>query len=386
MWTATRTELAAHWLHSLCWRGDTLVDLLGHGTIYHLDGQVERRSRAYAYPFDAVVACDRFAVLTQTLGTKALLVDLDTRRDLRELNRSYYHATDYDYPITLFHLPDGRVAIAHCPDDYCTLELELAETGERLTRREAKSADIFHTRLAASPDGRFLAENAWVWHPWNIIACFDLEAALADPTILDAQGLPIPQNGICGWEPDGVTICGHRVVYSSILEHPEDLDDVEEEDRFEVLPAEPGVPYTGEEADRVRRLSVSELQIVDPDGNPIPPAPTPRIPPRTRSLLQAFDLDTGALLSSRELAEPLGRMMPLGPDHVIAFYDHPKLIEVATGRILARWQDLDPGIERASPSVNLTAPTWPWLAMDPAHHRFALGWTDRIVVMSFTPA
>lgn len=381
MWSATRIELEASYLRSLSWRGETLIDSLGGGIVYHLDGRVDRGSilRGYAYPFDSVVSCDRFAVLYQSLGTKGLLIDLDAQSDVRELNRSYYHATDYDYPITLFRLPDGRVAIAHCPDAYCTLEIEVAETGERLTRREAKSDDIFHTRLVASLDGRYLAENAWVWQPWNIVAAFDVEASLADPSLLDGQGITIPQGGVCGWEVDGVTLCGHRVVYSSTL----GAGDTAEDDEFTVLPAEPGVPFSGEETERVRRTPGVDIHPVDAEGNPIPFAPTPRVPPGLRFLLQSFDLDTDTLLSSRELPEPIGRMMPLDDDHIVAFYDHPRLIQVSTGRVLARWEDLDPGIERASPSVSMPVPSAPFLAMDPEHQRFAVGGRDRIVVVSF---
>ena len=40
-----------------------------------------------------------------------------------------YQAHEYEYPIALYYLPDGRPAILHCPDEYCQMEIELIETG-----------------------------------------------------------------------------------------------------------------------------------------------------------------------------------------------------------------------------------------------------------------
>jgi len=73
--------------------------------------------------------------------------------------------------------------------------------------------------------------------------------------------------------------------------------------------------------------------------------------------------------------------MPAGESHVISFYDYPKLVEVATGKIVLRWEDLDAGPERGQPSAMTRPPGEPYLAMDTTHDRFAIGTSDRITVI-----
>lgn len=159
--------------------------------------------------------------------------------------------------------------------------------------------------------------------------------------------------------------------------------DVEEEEEFVVRPAEPGVQESPATAavEKVRVVHGSDVVLVDAAGTPCRPAPGPKRPAGCRVLLQAFDLDARRLLSTRELPEPVGRMMPAGPDHVVSFYDHPKLIEVATGKVVQRWEDLDAGPEREQPSAMMTPPGEPLLAMDPARARFAIGRRDRITII-----
>ena len=78
----------------------------------------------YAYSFDAAKASPdgRFAVIYEKQGTKGLL--LDNGRIVRGLNRSFYKARAYEYPVALFHEPGGSLLLAHCPNTYNCIELE----------------------------------------------------------------------------------------------------------------------------------------------------------------------------------------------------------------------------------------------------------------------
>jgi len=147
---------------SLCWHGDELVDWVGGVARYRLDGTVVERHINWAYKFDRTVASPdgRYVVIYEALGTKGLLLKSD--RLLRELNRSYYCANAYEYPVALSTLSDGSAVIAHCPEEYCKIELEEVETGRRLTSRENKPADFFHSRLRFSPGGSYLLSAGWV--------------------------------------------------------------------------------------------------------------------------------------------------------------------------------------------------------------------------------
>ena len=84
---------------------------------------------------------------------------------IRELNRSHQQAGAYDYPIALGALPDGRQILVHCPDAYNVLQIEDAATGERLTAGPREPRDVFHSRLAISPDGQHLLSAGWYWQP-----------------------------------------------------------------------------------------------------------------------------------------------------------------------------------------------------------------------------
>jgi hypothetical protein len=126
-----------------------------------------------------------FAVIYERLGTKGLL--LHDARIVRELDRSFYHANAYEYSVALFNDLDGRVLLAHCPGEYCRIELEEAETGRPLTASaDRKPSDFFHSRLATSPHGRRLLSAGWLWHPLSVVAWFDIGQALADPHHLDS--------------------------------------------------------------------------------------------------------------------------------------------------------------------------------------------------------
>jgi hypothetical protein len=288
-------------VHSLSWRGEELVDWVGGGRSFALDGKESRASVNYAYRFDAATTSPdgRFAIIHERMGTKGLL--LDNGKIVRELNRSFYCANAYEYPAVLFNDPSGRLLLAHCPEEYCRIELEEVETGRALTSSEGrKPSDFFHSRLAASPSGKRLLSAGWVWHPWSAVVSFDIEQALVEPAHLD-RGEPIaPQQryeeGSACWLDDDVIVIGGT-------DDEEDLDgDTEADATTSLCP---------------RGLAVFDL--------------------RKRSCLRAFRLE-----------EQPGTILPLGTDYVLSLYRHPKLIELATGRVLQVWSELDSGLQASS--------------------------------------
>src|SRR5690349_4418590 len=95
-------KIDAKGVKSLRWQDDFLIDWVAGGIIYHLDGKVQPRRVNYAYRFDAAVTSPsgRFAVIYEKLGTKAIV--LDKGKVIREINRSFYYANAYEYPMVLF--------------------------------------------------------------------------------------------------------------------------------------------------------------------------------------------------------------------------------------------------------------------------------------------
>jgi hypothetical protein len=327
-----RTDIAATKLQSLAWDGDALVDWVG-GARYGLDGTREELNVGYPYRFDAAVGLGPLGLAFEALGTKGRLLRDNGERAkanwipmsmdaVREIDRSYYHAEDYFYPIALFRLPDGRPAIAHCPRGYNILDIEELN-GACLTPRSARdSEDIFHSRLDASLDGKWLLSNGWVWQPWRVVCVYDVERALAEPAYLSTVGEKISHGDAWEWEMDGAAFVGPRIVCVT----------------------------NGE-----------------------------------KNALTVYDLDSRRHEALVELTEPPGsRLMAAGEDHIVLFDGTPRLLQLSTGNVVQRWNDLDGGKGLWQPSVNMEPPAPPWLAADPANARFALGWPNAIAVISLT--
>jgi hypothetical protein len=317
---------------------------VGGGRAFALDGAEYRAAVNYGYRFDAATASPDgcFAVIYEKLGTKGLL--LNDGQIVRELNRSFNHAGAYEYPVTLFNAPDGRLLLAHCPTDYCRLELEEAETGKPLTDIAArKPSDFFFSRLAASPSGTRLLSAGWHWHPWDEIVHIEVGAALANPLLLDNPDsvrrlfpdiYPPEESNACWLGDDCVAIA-----------HSENLDNFEEEENSAETP------------------------------------PKPHVPPRS---LAVYDLVSGTCLHIHQFDEPLGTIFAVGSGHILSLYRHPKLIEIATGKTLHVWRGLNTGLQTRSIMLGLEKESMPPpYAFSAVHNRFAISNGDTVTVIEF---
>jgi len=312
-------KLNAPGIRSIHWLDDGLIDWVGGGTFIGLDGRVQPNRVNYAYRFDAAVQsiCGTYAVIYERLGTKGLV--LKYGKVLREINRSYYQAHRYEYPIAVLQTGAGRWLLAHCPDGYNRLELDDLETGERLSALPSRQPrDYFHSRLRASADGRWLLSAGWVWHPWNTVEVFDIARALNDPSALD-EPVPLPrmEAEVCAAEflPSG------RLVVST---NAEDMDDPQERTPNSIGP----------------------------------------------TTVAVIDVASGLVLSTAQVQQPTGTLMALDASQVIGFYEHPKLISLVDGSVKARWEHIRSGTQLSS--IALNHEDWPVIACDPDHRRLAV--------------
>jgi len=312
---------------SLAWSGDDLVDVLGGWRRWSRAG-VETPSRvAWAFPFDQVVTSPsgRYRVLYAERGTKALLIDGDTVT--RELNRSFYHATDFDYPVALGRLPDGREVLVHCPEHYNELEVEDLESGQPLTSGPRTPRDVFHSRLSVSPDGRHLLSAGWVWHPYGVGCVYDLERALADSSTLDGLGVA-PLHQAVDAEVESACWSGSdRIVMATSAEEP--LDG--------------GQPDT---------LGPGQLGV--------------------------WSITAAAWLHRSTVAYRVGTMVGCG-SRVVALHGYPRLLDPTTGEVVAGWPDIDTGTKDASYGVT-HVPT-PIVAPHPDGSRLAIAQSDHIAIV-----
>lgn len=245
---------------------------------------------------------------------------------VREINRSYYHADVYEYPIAPFRLASGREVLAHCPESYCQLDIEDVATGEVLTRSSTrKPADIFHSRLAVSPDGRRLVSAGWVWHPVERVSLYDIGTALVNPSHLDGSGIGLEamaDQSSASFFPDG------RLAVA--LQGELDADDA--------------------------AAAQAELRIYLADGSTKPAVVFP--------------------------AGTLGTIAAIGNDHLLALHGHPRLLDVHTGHEVLSWPHLRSGTQTTG--ILMTGYDAPPIAVDSTGRRFALADAEGITVIQIS--
>lgn len=329
--TSKDITIKAPKVRSLCWSGETLVDWASGGTVLHMDGTVEAPPARYAYDFNAAAQspCGNIVVIYDKLGTKALV--LERGQVLREINRSFYHAHAYEYPIALTTLPGGEVVLAHCPIEYRRLQLEDARTGEHCIASSTdmpvrKSPDYFQSRLRFSADGSWLLSAGWVWHPWDTMRVFDAERALLDPRHLDTP-VQLPNF-------DGEVASAEFLSLSRVL------------------------------------VATSEESLDEDEADPA------SIPPNR---LTVIDIRTQSVVSSVPASEPVGNLMPVDEFVAVGFHGHPKLFSLDTGAVLARWPRIDSGNQNSS--IIWNGVKTPPIAVDPPNRRFAVAHEDRVSIV-----
>lgn len=301
---------------SLAWDGDSLIDVVGGEASVDLAGATVPPSVSWSHPFDRalVSAVSGTRIIYQATGTKALVAK--SGRTLRELDRSDYHANAYEYPIAMACFEDGREVIAHCPDGYNRIAIEVAATGERLASASQDAADLFHSRLSFSPTSRYLLSAGWVWHPYSVICVYDVGLALRNSSHLDGRGL-------LTWEAVDAEVeaacwTGPSTVFISGNPDEEPLND---------------------EGDGLRPGEVG-----------------------------VWSLNEEKWLSRRQFAGHTGTVHGLG-DQIVGLYRHPKLIEPGSPTVVTEWPELKSG-EQTSSIIGKQQP--PPFALDQANRRFAV--------------
>lgn len=324
-------------VRSLVWVGDELIDWVLGGTRFGLDGSVHRAGVSYAYRFDAAVATrdGKFAVIYERTGTKGLV--LREGEILREINRSFYQAHVYEYPICIWTAADGRILMAHCPESYSQIDIEEIESGERLTEAGNREfVDYFYSRLQVNPSGTRLVSAGWVWHPVDCVRFLDIPQMPRDTGSLDRSwwdasihkhhfGL-IEECSAC-WQTDD-----RLIVAAGREEDPPE----EDEDHGDAL-------------------------CLHPNG------------------IVVYDIPDDTCVRSVQLQKPAGTMMPVGDDRVVAFNEHPHLVSLIDGKVLEEWPDIPSGTQLSSIIRDYRPPP---MAFDQENHRFAVAEGDRIHVVT----
>lgn len=310
-------------VQSLCWINGDLYDYSA-GDIIHPDTGAVDRIGYLLGGFDRSICSENgeYSVVYNLLGTKGLI--LKNKKIIREINRSYYHADVYEYPICIFKIPDGRTVIAHCPNQYNKLEIEEIETGKCLTKRDYNKCniDFFHSRLTTSPDGRYLLSSGWIWHPVDHIMVFDIYEALKNPSELDSDHLR-----------------NTSLLYDTEINS----------------------------ADFIDNENILLNTVMDEDEN--------------QRFLKVLNIKKNIIVTSIKHNNKLGEIKVIDNDHTLSFYNHPKIIETSSGRIIHEWSNIDCGTRNSS--IVMDEQIYPIIVIDMVNKKFAVAKDNRISIVEF---
>lgn len=318
-----RIDLKGNEIRSLSWLRNELLDIAGGFKKISLDtGEITYGSVNYAYRFDSVILSSDgvYAALYDKFGTKALL--LKNGQIIREINRSFYHADVYEYPIAFIQERSEPCRIAHCPQEYNVLQIEDFETGEVIDWKDPEPTDFFHSRLQLSPNGRWLLSAGWIWHPIDSIELFDLTSS-------PPKRYQPFWNGNLGdiglWEINNATFLPD----SSLL-----------------------MSGTG---DRDREDASEEIPLV------------------------VFDIETLEIRSKTSLSTLTGLLFPIDATRALAFYESPRLIDIPSGSTITSWPEIV--TDKTNSSISFLDSSVK-IAVDTANRRFAVASNDALTIVA----
>jgi len=95
--------------------------------------------------------------------------------------------------------------------------------------------------------------------------------------------------------------------------------------------------------------------------------------------LGVWSIPEARWISTLPIATVTGPIMPWR-EWAIAFYEHPRAIELATGKVVHTWSEIDSGHQIGS--IQLGDPPPPGLALNPSLGMFAVADNRRIHIVS----
>lgn len=147
------------------------------------------------FPLDAEVdlrvsPCGAYAVVLQCSDRYATVHATADGRRLMLLDRGDYRPENSDFPVAFFRHEDRTLLVS--ATEWNRVDVFDPATGACLTPRELaddRALNYFHASLCVSPDGRWIADAGWVWHPAGLVTAWPLDRWLADPGVAEDRQL-----------------------------------------------------------------------------------------------------------------------------------------------------------------------------------------------------
>ncbi|MNO12369.1 hypothetical protein D3C76_19780 [compost metagenome] len=140
-------------------------------------------------PVQIVVSPDEcFAAVSGRFSQHAALYDLQECKLIMPLSRGTYHYDVCTFPLA-FTEHEGRTLLIH-GTEWNRLDLLDVRSGENLSDRQTPvrdgdqygehDLDYFHGKIHVSPQGDWIVDTGWIWHPIASIRSWSLSAWLTN--------------------------------------------------------------------------------------------------------------------------------------------------------------------------------------------------------------
>ncbi|PKV52842.1 hypothetical protein ATE84_4970 [Aquimarina sp. MAR_2010_214] len=319
--------ITTNYLKTIDWFDNKVVDWNSAGTQYLENGEtIQLQKYHFGFECDSSITSQngKYVLIYQKLGTKGLL--LKNGELLREINRSYYQSSVYEFPAA-FLTYKNRTFLVHCPIQYNQLDIEDVETGEIITNTpEREPLDVFHSRLEISPDNKYILSKGWYWHPFDGIELFDVEKCFSNPKLLDeSRTVPGVTSEICS----ASFVDNNRILVCASNEEP--LDDENEE--------------------------------------PIPPGH-----------IAIWDITTDTISKSVKIKGPFGNVFAIDDKTCWDLYEYPKIIDLTSGEIIDKHEEVFSGKQASSIIHHLD--DLPKIAFNKQTKQIAIGHKNKIEILT----
>ncbi|HEY4263154.1 MAG TPA: hypothetical protein VGM98_23530 [Schlesneria sp.] len=150
-------------------------------------------------PFDlddeCVLRCSPngdYGAIYQASDRLGVVFEISTGTITAQLNRGEYRPENSYFPIAFFQ-HEGRTLLVTATD-WNKLDVIDPATGVVITERSLSSdqnLNYFHAQLLVSPDGQWIVDNGWVWHPVGIVRSWSLGAWIEQNPFESEDGLSV---------------------------------------------------------------------------------------------------------------------------------------------------------------------------------------------------
>ena len=123
------------------------------------------------------------AAIVNSFGPRGVVIRLTFGEVTLHMERGNYYPEHSRFPVSFVEI-NGRTLLVHATA-WNRLDVSDPRTGKLLTERgptfyqtgqsePAHYLDYFHAGLMASPNGEWIADNGWIWHPVGAVRIWSL--------------------------------------------------------------------------------------------------------------------------------------------------------------------------------------------------------------------